>query len=296
MHLAQSTEVTQPIRRFPRLAARALPVPPAAHVRPEFLAPAAIALGVSLSLLVAQRWPLTLLFAPTFVLACRYYELARFEPVRPSRLAFLLTLVGAGSCALWALTHHGSGFGQTLALVLAGATLAVALHLFTTQRRLAKSQITLGLLHAVDEDAPCWPCGGPLALLPVVLLMGCLSGLVWWRSPWMLLWGLAAVPVLAAQLRGHAWFPRLAIAWLTAWGGIEVFGAFGAGGETSDDASVSFTVLAVIVAMAVYLRNSPRVRRTFAPVAAPAEGPLAAATATGEPQAVPVVTGARSTG
>ena len=274
-----------------------LPVPPAAYERPEYLLPAAAALGLALLLLLAQRWPVTSFFAPTFVLACRYYELARFEPVRRSRLLFVLVLTCTGTTALWALTHRSQGFEQPLLLALVAGTLAIALHLFTTQRRLAKSQIHGSLLHTADEDAPYWVCGGPLALLPVVLLMGCLSGLMWWRSPLLLLWGLAAVPVLAAQLRCHAWFPRLAAAWLAAWIVIELLGVFGTSGEANDDASVTFTVIAVIVAMGVYLLYSPRVRRRFVrPAAEAAEPAPAPATGQGELRQPLPLRGVRHTG
>jgi len=270
-------EVNNPIRNLPRLAARAFPAPSAPYLRPEFLAPAAAALGLSLVLLLVQRWPLTMFFAPTFVLACRYYELARFATVRPSRLAFLLILSCAAACALWVLTHRSPGVEQPLTLILVGTALAMAVHLFGTQRRLAKSQISRSLLHTVDEDAPYWACGGLLAILPVVLLIGGISGLMWWRSPLLLLWGLAGVVVLAAQLRSHPWFPRLALVWLATWFAIETFSMLASGGDDAgDDAAVSFTVLALIVAMAIYLQHSPRVRRTFGPAAlAPAENPIA---------------------
>jgi hypothetical protein len=265
-------EVTNPIRNLPRLAARAFPAPSAPYERPEYLPPAAAALGLSLLLLLAQRWPLTMFFAPTFVLACRYYELARFRTVRCSRLAFLMTLACAAACALWVLTHRAPGVQQPLTLVLVGTSLALCVHLFTIQRQLAKSQITRSLLHTIDEDAPYWACGGMLAILPVVLLIGCISGLMWWRSPLILLWGLAGVVVLAAQLRCHPWFPRLAVAWLAVWLCIETLSMLNGGDDAGDDAAVSFTVLALILSMATYVLQSPRVRRTFAGTAAATDG------------------------
>ncbi len=294
---ANHVEVTNSIRNLRRLAGRALPAQPATYERPEFLVPSLAALGLSILLLLTQRWPLAMFFAPTFVIACRYYELARFPTVRRSRLAFLLILTCAAACALWALTHRAGGFEQPLTLGLAGASLAIALHLFTTQRRLTKGQITQSLLHTVDEDAPYWACGGLLALLPVLLLLGCLTGLLWWRSPLILLWGLAAIGVLAAQLHSHAWFPRLAVAWLTIWLGIEIHGAFTPGSDSSDDAIVSACVVTLILSIATYLLQSPRVRRTFRrSAAAPSETPSALTVNARSPQPMRAVPSVRSTG
>lgn len=263
------------IHHLRRLAGNVLPARPACYERPEFLVPALATLGLGLALLLAQRWPLSMFFAPTFVVACRYYELARFATVRRSRLAFLLVFTCAVACALWALTHRGGGLEQPLTLALTGASVALACHLFAAQRRLAKGQITRSLLHSVDEDAPYWACGGLLAILPVLLLVGCISGLMWWRSPLILAWGLAAIGVLAAQVHSHPWFPRLAIGWLGTWLAIEIWGAFADGDDGGDDAAVvSGCVIALILSIGIYLLHSPRVRRTFRDATAtPAEVP-----------------------
>jgi len=254
---------TNLIRAARRLAERLRPAPDALE-RPEFVTPAIVAFGLSLVLLVAQSWPPSLFFAPALVLACRYYELAHFRPVRSSRLALLLAASVALTGALWALTHRSMGLEQPVTLALAGLTIAMAVHLSTTQRRLAASQAERSLLEALDDEAPLWSCGGLLAIVPVLLLVGFLTGLSSWRSPSILLWGLAAIGVLAAQLRGHRWFPRLAVAWLTCWIGIESVATFAVRGDAGDDALATYCVMATVLgSIATYLLCSSRVRRTF---------------------------------
>lgn len=255
--------LTNSIRSLQHRALRLLPSLPQAYERPEFAVPALAAFALALLLLLALRWPPTICFAPTLVLACRYYELARFRTVRCSRLAFLLTLVCAAACALWAFTHR-SGFEQPLTLGLALTSVALAVHLFTHQRREARLLAAQSVFVATDEDAPYWACGGLLAVMPVLLLIGCMTGLASWRSPLTLLWGLSGIVVLVAQLRSHRWFPRLATAWLMTWLGIETLGTFAAGGDARDDAIATYFVVgSALGSIATYLIWSPRVRRTF---------------------------------
>lgn len=244
-------------------------LPPSGLERPEFAWPARIAFAAAVALLLAPAWPLAAFFAPAFVVGCRYHELSRFAAVRPSRWTFLLLALTVGGGTLWLVTRQASSHETPL---LAAATLGAALaaaHLFAVQRRLAAAQTPTGLLLATDEDGPEWACGGLLAVLPVLFLLAfreCCAGR---SSPLTLLWGAAALPLVALQLRRDARFPTLTIAWLAAGVALELGATCTAADDTFDDALAALAAVTVAAAaLAGYLRLAPRVRATFGGAAA----------------------------
>lgn len=257
----QTTHLLQQLRRQFHRWRQPNTTPPE---RQAFVAPAVAAFTASWLLLLLHQWPLSLFFAPALVLGCRYHELAQFRHVRRSRWAFLLVLACAVVGTLWTLSGRTWTLWQPAALLLAIGSIAAATHLYLVQRQLEVVQARESMLMAVDDDAPRWPCGGLLALLPVLFLFGCVDSLLAWRSPLALLWGIGGTGALLLQLRGHPAFPGTSVAWLLAWLAIETHATFAASGSVGDDALVTYGAVAGLTgSLAAYLLTSRRVRRTF---------------------------------
>lgn len=246
-----------------KLATRGRPWPNA-WVRPQFVRPAAAAACIGGGLLLAPIWPMFVFAAPMLVMACRYYELARFERVRASRWLMLLVLVCTGGAVLWTFDHDFGGMLLPLQLAVDVAFAAAGTHLWLTQRRLRSSQLRRSLTYRGDEDfEPIWVFGGMLALLPILFLIGFTTSLASWRHPAVLLWGCAGLGLLALQVHAHRWFPRLAILWLVLQIWIEARSSLQADGEGGDEGWLSGGTLVVIATLAAYLEFHPRVRGTF---------------------------------
>lgn len=251
-----------------RLAARVLPdyAPPLA--RPHFALFEALALGTSLLLLLAPTWPLFLGFVPMFLLACRYHELAYYSAVRRSRWLLLLVLVTASATVAWTIGHPSGPTAILVHVTFAVVLLAAGSHIWSTQQRLARAGGRHVQVDGGDEEAPLWFCGGLLAAMPTLFVLGFVSGFLSWRSPLFLAWGIAALPLLVLQLRCHPAFPRAAIAWLVAFFVMEVVLTLPASETQEDDLFVTAAIGFVVVPLAIYLEFHPRVRRTFESIAA----------------------------
>lgn len=256
-----------------------------AWVRPHFARPALAAACIGVGLMLAPVWPLFLFAPPTLVIACRYYELARFAPVRPSRWLFLLVLVAAGASILWTLDHNCHGMQLPLQLGIVGGFVAAGAHLWRTQLRLRDGQMRLALPGADDDLEPRWVFGGMLALLPILFLWGFAAALATWRNPAALLSGFAALGLLALQVHAHRWFPRLAILWLMLQLWIEARSGLPDDTASGDGELLSGINLLAVLCLSAYLEFHPRARRTFLgaapvdPAAAPVDAvPLGAAT------------------
>lgn len=227
--------------------------------RPVYTLHVLACIVASVLFLLPASWASSVYFVPAVVLACRYHELAWYREVRVSY--WLLTLITM--CAMvsvwWTIEHHTGTFELALQLAMAVTVFGAGVHLWTTQRRFADR-----FDRRIDDDhRPRWAGGGFLAGMPALFVLGLYGGLVSWRTPIVLLWGLSAIPLLALQLRTHPMFPRLAIAWLLAFFGIDVI-CLAPNNETQgDDLFLAASILLVVLPLAGYLEFHPRVRRTF---------------------------------
>ncbi len=271
----------RPIRSLQQRAVRQLFPDPDTLIRPEFVRPAQALFAASTLLLLLPHRPLAAFFAPAFVFGCRYHELARLPRVRCSRWAFLLALGAAIVGGLWSCAEPAAGPGRLLGLALACGALLVGAHLFAAQRRLHAEQQRGAWLDSPDDDAPRWACGGWLAILPVLFVVGLLSGLTTWRAPAALLWGLSGGLLLALQLRCHPWFPRLAAGWLVLWLALETCATFGSGTALDEESLASYAAVAVLTGtLLLRLLFGVRARDTFrGPAGAHAAAPTVAAPA-----------------
>ncbi|MBL9075885.1 MAG: hypothetical protein JNL08_00190 [Planctomycetes bacterium] len=246
--------------------------------RPAYAVPALAAYAASALLLSLQAWPVSLFFAPAFVVGCRYHELSRFRRVRPSRWTVLLLGTAAAGGALWVGTHPTGGGETPLLLALTLLSIGLAVHLYRAQHQFAAQQARTELLAVVDDDEPIWACGGALALLPVLFLLALANGLAAAGGPTMLLWGLATLPLLWLQLRRHRWFPTATMVWLGLGFAIELNATLTSADDLVDDALVACSGVALLNGWLIwYLRTAPRVRSTFAEVAAARPGSVPAA-------------------
>lgn len=220
-------------------------------------------------MLLAPSWPLFVAFAPTFLLGCRYLELARFAVVRPSTWLLVSIALTAGVTTTWTMQRHTDAVALLLHLALAAVLVGLGAHLWTAQRRFARDDRRQADVDGSDDDhAPLWACGGALAGLPVLFAFGFVGGVVSWRSPLLLLWGLAALPLLVLQFRCHPSLPRGAMAWLAALLAMEVASMLPQGENQGDDVFLTAAIALVVLPLIAYLEFHPRVRRTFETTAA----------------------------
>ena len=265
-----------------KLLLRLLRETAAAAQRPAYLRHAAACLAASFAFLLAPSLALAVYFAPALLLAIRYHELAQQRAVRTSTWLLGLTTVCSAASAYWAIEHHGGALELILYLALASALLAEGCHLWSSQRHHQRSSRRRARTRVYD-DQPRWACGGLLAALPVLFLLGLYGALLSWRSPLVLAWGFCAVPLLVLQLRTHPLFPKLAIAWLVAFLVIEVACTLPNGASEGDDLFLAATLVLLTAPVGLYLAFHPRVRRTFRAAHAP---PIADE----DPDAVPATT------
>lgn len=243
-----------------RLLVRALPAATQPYEREHFARPAGIAFAASVAFLLIPSTPLQFCFPPTLILACRYHELARFRAVRPSTWLVLLAVLCVAAATTWSLVHLSGGV-QLFHLTVGASLLGLVFHLCSTQRRLAAGRSRRS--RERDDDDVQWAFGGLLAGMPILFLLGAVGGVLSWRTPLVLAWGLSGLVVAALQLRRHRLFPRLAIAWLLTFLGIELIGSLYAGDAQGDEAFLAAVIVQIVVPVAAYLEFHPRVRRTF---------------------------------
>lgn len=256
------------IRNGTLVAVQAWSAHHASFERPQFVLPAAVAFASCLVFLFTDTWPSTFFLVPAAVLGCRYYELARYRAVHRSGLLFVLILLCSFASILWTMEHR-LGEILPLELALAGAWLGLGACLFFVQSRLQQGRGSHVLPYPYECE-PCWAFGGFLAILPVIFLVGFGNGLVAWRSPLTMLWGLCGVALLVLQVRRHGLFPRLTLAWLVLWLFDETIGVSSStDSDWNDGPLIAYcAVLLMVVLLGTYLEFSPRVRRTFAAPAA----------------------------
>lgn len=228
-----------------------------------------VAFAMAAALGVGNALPTVFLVLPTFVLGCRYHELAHHRSVHRSGLLLLLIVWCVLCCGLLVLDQRTGPAVATVTVALCAVLLGLGVHLFVVQRRLQREQIANGSQLA-SEDGPDWACGGLLAGLAGTTAYNALGVMHEWRDPWALASAAVAGALLMMQLRCSRWFPSAAAVWFVAATGLEVVSAVRGDAPGGTAPARLVWSLATAVLTCFYLGLAPRMRRTFPVVAAQA--------------------------